>query len=926
MKLNTSSLVLRSTTFPILTGGGLTAAGLVMLLLALIGGSVGVYYAYICLQARPLRPKKHKDAEHGPLIPPDPDVNGNHEDVPLEASAPLGEEVGENEKLHIDEPDSSSPAPQDVASPKPPKEKEDVLISVEDDVPPAKVAHENETAPITSQSAPLGFVVPIPMAASQEAPLDHHPQPINAQPQPEPRSQPQPQPPPPQPQPEPAKTEAPPCSKAPVPVYIPPPQQKKPIAISDEEDGLLLQEPPPQDDSLNNDLCATLPLSHSPQQLAPREESEPTPQNNPPASPPKPEAQPVVVVVPNMMSSAPEKEEAKPLGRAPDPLLSEDCDEPAPLHMKEEDEHLPSAPAISDVNKATDIPTVEPTPTAESPTAQPAPAVESPPTEPAPTTESIPPETQLEEPQDPISKETRVDSDDSLPTDSPQGLSKAAPECVEATEAAKSSPEDDKTKSSPEDAKVDEEPRSPENANVNEDPRAESPCSVSSEEQDPSPAVAEVCAAPVASPESQPQPKEESEEAVTSDAPASPPAAPELPSVSPALNTPEEHLPLATNENLEPNVIVHSSADEEDNVSDISLDASDAGDDDKDVPAEATPTPEPDTHPGKEASAAPSQPPIIVVDPPSAPIESYRVLPDDLSDEDGSPLPVIKEEGSTENISEGTDTESSEPEVTEYSFSSGPSAPSTTGVLANEVSCAMEPKVTKFTPIDDLDPYESEDSEISDEDMEEQDLTTPSDSEEETLSPSMPPESKAVEAEKPPAAAEKDKPVSDDPNLSKQNVSTNVTFDLSTNGAAPSESPASTPDAAADKLPEEEASDSAVSDSESDGAEAEAELKEEMVTIPGMVCNNTNNHVTESPESPSANHTGVPADTCPPKAQSPKTPQGNSDSLEEIPKVTDEGDGLSVSTSESCDLSDGELTTSTPKKSMIPRLVKQSEA
>lgn len=888
--------------------GGLTAAGLVMLLLALIGGSVGIYYAYICLQARPLRPKKYKDAEHGPLISPDPDVNGNHEDVPLEASAPLGEEVSENEKLHLDEPDSSSPAPQDDASAKPPKEKEDVLISVEDDVPPAKVAHENETAPAASQSAPLGFVVPIPMAASQEAPLDHHPQPINAQPQPEPQSQPQsqpqPQPPPPQPQPEPAKTEAPPCSKAPIPVYIPPPQQKKPIAISDEEDGLLLQEPPPQDDSLNSDLCATLPISHSPQQLAPREESEPTPQNNPPASPPKPEAQPVVVVVPNVMSSAPEKEEAKPVGRAPDPLLSEDHDEPAPLRMKEDDEHLPSAPAINDINKATDIPTVESAPTAESPA-----------TEPTPTAESIPPETLLEEPpQDPINKETCGDSDDSLPTDAPQDLSEAAPECVEATEAAKSSPEDDKTKSSPEDAKVDEEPR------------ADSPCSVSSEEQDPPPVVAEVCAAPVASPESQPQPKEESEEAVTRDAPASPPAAPESPSVSPAPNTAEEHLPLAANEDLEPNVIVHSSADEEDNVSDVSLDASDARDDDKDVPAEATPAPEPDTHPAKEASAAPSQPPIIVVDTPSAPLEAYRALPDDLSDEEGSPLPVIREEGSTENISEGTDTESSEPEVTEYSFSSGPSAPSTTGVLANEVSCAMEPKVTKFTPIDDLDPYESDDSEISDEDMEEQDLTTPSDSEEETLSPSIPPESKAMEAEKPPAAAEKDKPVSDDPNLSKQNVSPNVTFDLSTNGAAPSESPASTPDAAADKLPEEEASDSAVSDSESDGAEAEAELKEEMVSIPAVVCNNTNNHVAESPEPPSANHTGNPTETCPPKAQPPKTSQGNGDSLEEIPKVTDEGDGLSVSTSESCDLSDGELTTSTPKKSMIPRLLKQSEA
>lgn len=870
-----------------------------MLLLGLIGGGVGIYYAYICLQARPLRPKKHKDAEHGPLIPPDPDVNGNHEDVPLEASAPLDEDVPE--KLTIDEPDHapSSPSPKVDDSPSPPKDKEDVLISVEDEAPPAKVTHEKETPP-ASHPAPLGFVVPAATAAPQETPMDHPPQPRiqpqpEPQPQPHPSPQPQPQvqpPPQPQPQPEPEKIEAAPCNKAPIPVYIPPPQQKKPIAISDEEDGLLLQEPPPQDDSLDNDLCATLPVSHAPRQLSPREEPEPRPQNNPPpASPPKPEAQPMVVVVPNMTPSCPEKEEVKPVGRAPDPLLSEDCDKPAPLCMKEDEEHLPSAPASEDVNKPTTIPATVPMPAAE----------------------PTPPEGESENP-----KETCGDSDDSLPTDSPRDLTEPTPACVVDAEAAKRSPEDDETKNSSENAKVPEEPR------------ADSPSSVSSEELDPAhhdPPSAEVHSVPAASPESQPQPGEGSEEAATNDAPALPPACPEPVDASPTPNTTEKHLPPTADEDLEPNVIVHSSADEEDNMSDISSESSGAAHDDKDVPAGTTLTPEPDTHPGEEASAPPPQPPAIVVDPASAPMEAYSAMPDDdRSDEEDSPLQVIKEEGSIESNSEGTDTESSEPEVTEYSFSSGPSAPSTTDVLANEVSCAMEPRVTKFTPIDDLDPSESEGSEISDEDMEEQDLTTPSDSDEETPTLSIPSESKAMEAKSPPMEAEKDDAVLDHPDVSKQNLSSNVTADSSTNGPVPSALPVSTPDAAPDKLSVEEVPESQDSDTESEGAEAEVELKEEVVSVPVVVCNNTNNHVAEPSALPSANHAANPPETCPPKAQVLKTSQGNGESLEEVPKVTDEGDGLSVSTSDSCDLSDGELTTSTPKKSMIPRLVKQSEA
>lgn len=887
--------------------GGLTATGLVVLLLALIGAGVGLYYAYICLQARPLRPKKHKDAECGPLIPPDPDVNGNHEDVPLEASAPLHDDADPEHKLHPDltDHDASSPAPEGADSPEPQKDKEDVLISVGDDVPPATVTHEKETTPVPKLVAPVGFVVPPPAGSSQETPLDHHPAPRNLQTQPE-------------------KIESPPSSSSgPVPVYIPSPPQKKPIAISDEEDGLLLHEPPPHDDSLNPELCATLnpelcatlPVSHSPRKPCVREELETTPQNNPATSPPKPEevapatttrqpaaaipkvditpepeAQPVVVVVPHTAPSYPEKDELKPVGKAVETLPSENFDKLAPVCMKDK-ECPPSAATSNDLNKEESVPVSE-----------------------VPAIKAVPSESLSVEPKNPINNEAGADSDDSLSAGDPSESTEPTLKSVENNEAAKVSTENDRV-----------EPI-PENIEVHEEPRSVSSCSVSSEDLVPpshTPVTADVKpqadTEPIAPLDSSPlQPREDG--VVASDMPASLVAAPEPDSNIPPANTTEQNVSTPEGKN-EPNVPLHSSPDVTEVLSDASSVESDLN-----IPAEmplTPPTAEKD--PGKETPVTPSLPAAdIPIDASNIPMEAYNVMLDDTSDEEGSPLPVIKEEGSVENNSEGTDTESSEPEVTEYSFSSGPSAPSTTGVLADEVSCTMEPKVTKISPIADIDGSESEGSEISDEDSEDDLASLPKVSDDEVQDNTGPLlQNKDIAEEKPADAFEKSNIIAGHSDTSEQDAASDREPVISSNGTATSE----TPDTAG-KLTESEMSDSGDSDTESEGAEAEVELKEEIVSIPAVVSDNTNNHTAvpaESLTSPSTNHIGKPAEACPPKPQLLKDPKGNSNSLEEIPNVTDD-DGLSLSPSDSCDLSDGEVTTSTPKKSMIPRLVKQNEA
>ncbi|XP_045123683.1 cell surface glycoprotein 1-like isoform X2 [Portunus trituberculatus] len=988
-------------------GGGLTATGLLVLLLALIAGAVGLYYAWICLQARPLRPKKHRDAEHGPLIPPDPDVNGNHEDVPLDPSAPVQEDDSSDNKPHSDIPNQAdtSPASHSAESPEPPKDKEDVLISVEDDVPPAKVIHEKETAPPVNCVAPIGFVTPAPTASPQETPMDHHPVPRNLQPQPE-------------------KLESPPSSSsAPVPVYIPSPPQKKPIAISDEEDGLLLHEPAPQDDSLSPDLCATLPASHSRKPCL-REEPEimsqqppppppataPKSEGVPPAIPPRqqtavpkvdivpePDVQPVVVVVPQAAPSGPEKEEMKPVGKAADTLPPEVCDQPAPVPMKD-DEGLPSAaptkeevpmPAPNETPAAEAVPsdslkeeaaipaTNEPPipPPKEAPVAEtmpselakeeapipppsetsagkavpPEPAKEEapipppkeapvaqavppepvkeeapiPPPKEAPVAQAVPPEPAKEEapipppseasagkavppepakeeaptpapneapvfgaappgsviakPEDPVNKEGSVESDDSLSKDDPS-------ENIEDREAPKPTPENDSV---------------PEKTNICEETRSVSSCSVSSEEPELPPSAPVSVESPASLQLSPPHPED-------------------IPSTDTTLkpsNMPEKE--------LTPSMPVHS-PDEAKDVSDVSSDASDTNSEDEDIPTEMPVTPSKTrADPCTETTAVPSQPAANISMDTSIPMEACNVIPDDTSEEDDGLLPVIKEEGSGEINSEGsTDTESSEPEVTEYSFSSGPTAPSTTSILANEVSCTMEPKVTKINLITDLDDSDSECSEISDEDLEEDDLVSPAEGSDEELHDKA---ENVTSEEKPAITFEGSNAVSDHKDTLEKDLVPEMKPITVTNGPVASDMPDP-----ASKLPEDEMSVSGDSDTESEGAEAEVELKEEIVTVPAVVQENTNNHSavpTKSPKSPLANHTDKPAETCPPKPQPLKVLQDNGNSLENIPTTTDEDDdGLSLSPSESCDLSDGEVMASTPKKSMIPRLVKQNEA
>ena len=973
-------------------GGGLTATGLVVLLLALIAAAVILYYAYICVQARPLRPKKHKDAERGPLIPPDPDVNGNHEDVPLDPTAPLHDDATNTDlKPRLDSPDqgANSPPRPKADSPLPPKDKEDVLISVEDDVPPAKVTHEKETAPVVNTPAPLGFVVPNSVVPPQDTPMDHHPAPRDHQPQPE-------------------KLESPPPpSSPPAPVYIPSPPPKKHIPISDEEDGLLLHEPASEDDSLNPDLGATLPMSHPPRkpmrekaETIPQAQpspplSQPKPEGAPPAIPsrqpaavpkvdptPQPEAQPVVVVVPQTAPTCPEKEELKPVGKAVDTPCNKP---PAPIFM-EDDELLPSAASSKDVNNKTPIPAPDEVPVTK-----------------AASVESLGAELE-----NPVNKETAVDSDDSLSAGNPSESVEPILKSVDNNEPAKDLSDNDK-----------EEPI-PEKTDVHEDSRSVSSCSVSSEEPElpsPTPINAEIKAEPVAPLEPSHTEPREDEEVTAGDTPASAPTAPESPSDAPPSNTtviiPEkEHTPTAPvhspadeaevlapadeaevlptadevevlapadeaevlpaadeaevlaladeaevlpaadkaeilaaadkTEVLAPadkaevlapadKTEVLSAADEAEVVSDASSDVSDTNDIDENILTEMPVTsPKTEMNPTKETPATPSQPAAdIPLDASNVPMEAYNVMLDDTSDEENSPLPVIKEEGSVENNSEGaTDTDSSEPDVTEYSFSSGPSAPSTTGVLANEVSCTLEPKVTKFSQITDLDASESEGSEISDDDdLDEDDsasLHKSSDDECDDNTKSLP-ENKVIPELKATNTTEKNNVPSNHSNSSDDEDSVaDMEPILSSNGPVAKETLSSP-----SKVPLNETSDLIDSDTESEGVEADVELKEEIVTTPAIVLENTNNHTAAPPKSestsPSTNHTGNPAEACPPKPHLLKAHKGNKNLLETIPSAVDD-DGLSLSPSESCDLSDGEVTASTPKKSMIPRFVKQSEA
>ncbi|KAK7080262.1 hypothetical protein SK128_022073 [Halocaridina rubra] len=233
-----------------MSGGGLTAAGLIVLLLAFIGIGVGIYYAYICLRARPVRPREHTDCEDGPLIA-DPDVNGNHEDVPVEASAPVDDIPDEKSKALPNEHDGDdkwkniahdSNGPVDEMARKQPKEKEEVLVPIEVITEPAKLNHETEIAQVLKNVAPLGFAAPIVhfqkdgKHVQQESPKRVECADVEK-----------------------AKPEIYHPVTSPVPVFVPVPSiGKKQVTDSDEEDGLLLQKCASHDDSLEPESCSEL--------------------------------------------------------------------------------------------------------------------------------------------------------------------------------------------------------------------------------------------------------------------------------------------------------------------------------------------------------------------------------------------------------------------------------------------------------------------------------------------------------------------------------------------------------------------------------------------------------------------------------------------------------------------------------------------
>ncbi|XP_064113039.1 titin-like isoform X3 [Macrobrachium nipponense] len=227
-------------------GGGITAAGLIVLLLALIGLGVGLYYAYICLRARPVRPRQHTDCEDGPLIALDPDVNGNHEDVPVEASAPVDDESDAKCKLIPDGNDKNkveSNGPVDGIPNGPTKEKDAVLVPIEEKPEPVKLIVEDEIAPVLNM-APAGFVVPVKEVAHDGTPIHHQtPKKVEFAKQ------------------EKAEPEVHHPIHSPVPIFVPVPSVvgKKPVTDSDEEDGLLLQKCSPHDDSLERDMGSEPP-------------------------------------------------------------------------------------------------------------------------------------------------------------------------------------------------------------------------------------------------------------------------------------------------------------------------------------------------------------------------------------------------------------------------------------------------------------------------------------------------------------------------------------------------------------------------------------------------------------------------------------------------------------------------------------------
>ncbi|XP_047490328.1 cell surface glycoprotein 1-like isoform X1 [Penaeus chinensis] len=859
-------------------GSGLTATGLVVLLLAIIGIGVGLYYAYICLRARPLRPRQPPDSEHGPLISPDPDVNGNHEDVPLEASAPTDEEDPEKVKKIIEEPNSkkdpadppASDSPKDTKTPNGyPKEKDEVLVPVEEVVAPANISHEKETVPVVNHVAPIGLVAPLGLVI----PAKTEPPAKPTQPE-EPENKTTPK----KLQPEAKKPESqPPASGSPpAPIYVPVPLAvKKPVTDSDEEDGLLLQKCSPHDDSLDPEQCPQLTALTEQVKTTPEPDAEALPIQNPPLQPSAPEAPetptpetpspvkeaeaspqaegPEIVVVPKPDVGYGWKEHEVPVKRAPDSVPPEVVEQPATPLMKEDVENLQPVHKV-DVPITVDIEELDD------------------PVEPVFEVKDISRDLKASPPQKPVREEKPIQevppaatSKNDEPVESPQELkSKEIPVAVTSLPEEPLESSDDSVEYPP--------VVYLETCQPTQDARPTSECSGSSEEALPP--------YPDSTPEKETTAKNGSEKAQVE---------------GPAAAKGEDE---GSERKTKPDAV------ESPNMTKAPL----------------------QTDPGLPLvmpTVIPTNKPVS--DAPDAPLEAY--IPD-LNDEygldpmnaDDNSLAVIKEEGSTCTESE---TDSSEPEVTEYSFSSGPTAPTTSDILADEVSCSMEPEVTKYSVISDVEAEElqSSDTEVSETETDSVVLSTTVDPEEKTN------------------ASSDQKPGNPKPCQSEPDSSTNEILTPNTTHQRDSV-PVTTSDSACTQLADStnapshaSLSSSDDSEDESDGAEAEPELREEVVKIP------TASQDEPSSENVTASSSDLPASSSVAEESSGqetknrntperlRTEEKKNGTLQSVPDSTD-NDFMSTPSSSPCssDLSDDEVTTSTPKKSKIPRLVSHQES
>ncbi|XP_071544667.1 uncharacterized protein [Panulirus ornatus] len=918
--------------------GGLTAAGLLVLLLAFIGFGVGIYYAYMCLRARPLRPKQPTDSEHGPLITPDPDVNGNHEDAPLEASAPVDDVGNTKHKLPLDEPDASNTVKSPVSDLNDankhtgsPKDKDDILVPIEDEVPPAKLIHEKEAMPTLNHVAPLGFVAPTVIVPQDTS--DHHPLPKHTQDRPD--------------------AEVHPSRNTPAPVYVPVPCLKKPV-ISDEEDGLLMQECLPEDDSLDPDQCPKLTPPGSQEEVPNTTLNEEPIANNTPASDPSnivvpqptlENAQPKAPAENPPSTAVPESAQLVPASHSPEPEIivaaqQEPVDvqkenlspvekaiesvpldvsvdvEPSPALMKEDVEQLQPVQDAED-----SVPTKE--------------VKHNDPVENTTGDKDLEPELKAVHPEEPaLIQESPDESNKALSTPLQPDDSMNVPE----TETAKPLPET--SEKTPEESVECSPVVYLETSQPLEKSRSNSESSVSSEEAVPpyteeiserNPSSIEAAeSSDVVSPttslvssldgDEQPQAADSCEPVLVSD--SSLEISTDVPPEASSGIPPETSSEIPTEDSSDS--VGNSFNSPIESQSDDFVHAS------SDIPLESSPD--------------------IPLESSDVPLEAYIPGSDnqydlDLVEEDDTSLPVIKEEGSADNESESNETDSSEPEVSEYSFSSGPSAPSTSVILADEVSCSLEPEVTKYLVIPEVEVSHDTDlgeSDHADDDQDVDSVLLPEVGNSESNKPAVSIASDEGEINSSNPYPSKEEPDSSSvlPQPSVENTKpSRVTLEdsavletaaVTTSNDLSLQLPDST-----STLSNQEESSSESSEVESDGEQAEPDVREEEVKVPTAVHKEPSECITTAgvptvssnpPISSVANDSGSPVLVCDPNPQNSHTAQMPNKSVEDNSGSTEENVSSSSPPSTPSDLSDEDIPISTPKKSKIPRLVNHNES